>query len=150
MNFDTPLQGLIVTGRMTETVNVFGMQVQFKMLNSGQRRDVLGETGGLDTLTRGHQIQICTLARAIISIDGAQLQYIAQGKDDPITPEKTVNQNKEYLEQVQQPVLDHLYEKYAKLSNRQEEHINELKKKSLKVGQEPSGPSEKPPALPAS
>jgi len=144
MDFENPLQEFVIMGRVAEELDVFGMKVKMRILNSGQRRDILEETGGLDGVTRAHQIQILTLSRAIVSVNGKRIQYTPKTKDEPITIEKTVNQNKECLEQVQQPVLDYLYEKYAELVEHQTQKIEELKKKSVKAGQEPSGPLESP------
>ena len=143
-DFDNPLQALIVMGKIIEDVDVFGVKVRMRVLNSGQRKDILEETGHLDPVTRMHQIKVGTLARAVMSINGNRLDYTPKSKDDPITLEKTVQQNKELMMQAQQPVLDHLYERYSELELKQSQQIEELKKKSLKPGQEASGGSESP------
>ena len=143
MDFENPLHEFIMMGRIAEEVDVFGKKVRMRVLNAGQRRDILQETGHMDGVTRVHQMQIATLARAIMSIDGIRLEYKPEKADEPITIEKTIEQTKKYLVQAQQPVIDHLYDKYNELMEKQSQQVEELKKKLVKPGPEPSGKLEK-------
>ena len=139
---DNPLEKFVTLGRVNDEVDVFGDKIRMKVLNSGQRKEVLAESGHLDAVTRAYQIQLSTLARAIISINNRLIQYVPESKDEPITEEKRIEQSKRVLEKIPQPVIDYLYERYGELLKKQESIIDELKKKYKKAGPGQSGKSE--------
>ena len=144
--YENKLEELVSLGSTAETTEVFGMKITLKVLNAGQRERILEETGHLEPLSRGQALIISTLATSIIAIDNQKLQYVPEDDKEPVTREKLIEQNKKTLSKCQQPVVDYLFSKYEELRTRQEEAIEELKKKSARTGAGGSGRSEKPPA----
>ena len=90
------------------------------MLDGGQRVRVLDLTGGMDNLTRGVALQIETLARSIIFIDGKKIEYIPEDEKEGITQEKIIRNNKKVILRWPLPTINAFFEKYSELVDKQE------------------------------
>jgi len=142
MNYENPLEKIISFGHIVEECDVLGQKIQLRVLNAGVRRDILGETAHLETMARVQDIKIRTLARSILSVNGVVLRYFPKTQDESVTGAKLTAQNIQMLMKAPQASIDAIYEKYVELVEKQEKIIEDVKKKSLRAGQEPSGKSD--------
>ena len=135
------LEDMVKLGRLSDDVEVFGMKFRMRVLDAGDRLEMYQETANLEPIARGQAIMIDTLARAILAVNGQPIQYAPKTKEEPITREKLLEQNKTTLSECQQPVLELLYSEYENIRKWQEDIIGELKKKSPNPGPGPDGKS---------
>ena len=136
------LERFVVMGKLTETVNVLGQEITIQILDSGEQREVFELTVNKDALARMRGIQHETLARAIVSINGSPISYVAKEKEEKVSKDMLITQNLETLKQANQGVVDLLFDKYEELNEKQNANIEDLKKKYKSHGQEPDGRSE--------
>ena len=139
------LEQFVTMGRMEGERDVLGHKVLFRVLDGGQRVRVLDITGGMDNLTRSFALQIETLARAIISIDGSKIEYIPDDEEKTITQQKLFDNNKKIILRWPLPVMSAFYEMYSELMDEQEEMLKELKNASASSGRGRSGKSQNRP-----
>jgi len=143
--FDNPLESLIAIGRLSAERVFLGHKFRMQVLNSGEQKDVLENTGDMDAIARMRALQHETMARSIKAIDGQKIIVSVPDEDEgrKIRKQELINQNLRILKKVSQPVMDGLYNEYLQLVKEQETMVGELKKKSEKSGQEQDGESEK-------
>lgn len=137
------LERLVVTGKLTETVNVLGQEITLQVLDAGDQREVFDSTANLDTLARIRGIQQETLARSIIALNGNPVTYVAKNKEEKVGRDKLIQQNIETLRKANQDVVELIFQEYEKLVEKQSNNIEDLKKKYANLGQETGGELEK-------
>jgi DNA-binding HxlR family transcriptional regulator len=106
------LEDLIFIGSIKETIDLFGKKWTLETLNSDQQLEVMTITGNYDTLTRIYAIKNEILARSLKQID-----------DIPLVDYK---ETLEFINKLQSPVVNKLYENYEKLVAKQNESLKEL------------------------
>lgn len=137
------LEVFVTQGNLSETVDILGQKITLRVLDSGEQREVFEQTTNLEPIARLKAIQHETLARSIMAINGAPVTYVPKDKDEKVDKYKLIYQNLETLKKATQKVVDLIFDEYEKLVEKQNNQIEELKKKLQKNGQEPDGKSAK-------
>jgi hypothetical protein len=133
----------------TETKNVLGKQIQFRVLSNPERVQIWRKYPTTDLLTAPETIAIPTLARAIVTIDGVALAQFREIRDlAKVLPETSTIDliEKHFSDQDLYPftIINELYTAYTEVVGNHQIALAELKKNSAVATPELSGSSAEP------
>jgi hypothetical protein len=122
------LEQLIFLGRVQDSKVVSGFTFDLQTLTAREQNDVWMSVSFLNNETKFFVIKVAFLAKAIVAVNGRDLEVLYKGKDfRAITPEQRCLK---VVESWQQPLVDELYEFYSDLLERSRKVIKpaEIKK----------------------
>ena len=123
------LQDFVLLGAVEEKVEILGQKFIMKTVPAASIRQIVTDTTGLDIQARDKIYKIETLSRSIHSINGKSPFPTNVEQESKLTPSEVVNEMRKILGSLEQPIIDLLYEAYNGIVEKQNEFIDELKKK---------------------
>lgn len=107
------LQDLIFKGYTEDAVDVYGMKFVLITLNSKQNLECYSETQNYDPYSRTFALKISILSRALKMVETTKVDSQEEAK--------------EFLEGLQEYIVNELFDKYAALKERQMKSLGEIK-----------------------
>ncbi len=124
MSLTNKLYALVPLGDYKKVIEVHGHKISLRLLNAGHTRDIFVAASGDDMLAKEKIVAIKTLARAIWSIDGEELQYNSQDPNDAITEAKFYAQNENIISQWPWKLVSDIYKHYVDFEDECENQIS--------------------------
>jgi len=123
----TPMEELILVGKLREDVTVVGRKFSWHTLDSDEMIGVSAAGSMFDSRTREKAEKIETLARAIEAIDGVPFSSLLKQdeKDRGVT---ALMKAREVVSRWQPALLEHVHARYRSLVDRQEQAVQEAEK----------------------
>lgn len=122
----SPAEDLVFLGRMTKAMDFHGHHIEMQTLNGMDNLNIVSEVSHLDPVTRLAASIIGTIVRSIRKMDGQKL-YATKPAEIPVSKFKDIEDAKQWILDMQQPVIDELYIEYAKLDEDQRNQLGQLK-----------------------
>jgi len=136
------LEKIITVGDIEKEFNIFNFKVVLRTLTSSEIFDIMKSMSGYDDNAKIQGIQIKTLARSIVSINGKPINYVSDDEEEQITISKKNLQNEKIIGKWQRSVTDTFYSKYVELLEAQSDFLSQYQDELKKHGAEQSGSSE--------
>lgn len=106
------LKELIFLGSMHETVDFDGFKFQIRTLSNTEAGDIISDLALYDIKDRGMALRTLSLARAIVSVNGAPIESLYRGNDPELS---VIEKRVEVIDSWQNTLVSALFEAYEKV-----------------------------------
>jgi hypothetical protein len=133
------LEKIIGFGRLEKEFTVFKFKVLLRTLTSQEISEIMQSVSGYDDVAKVQTIQIKTLARSIVAMNGKPIEYVPEDENEQITSFKKYVQNEKIIGKWERIITDAFYSAYVDLLGEQSDFLSQFPSAPKKTGAGPNG-----------